>query len=256
MIVSKNGGFSGVGYIDGVQVLLTGGSFTKTYSPSFVSSTLIPALGVNKAQKKHQDGTIAYSGDASFDINQNALALFSNSRLFKRGHSFQVRLSDSNNGITVNNCFVDNVTLSGSAGGLLNCSISFQSTSDSTPWNLGNVPNLNNTNPPYGYWYSGAQDVRDWTLTFSQELVPMYGNKSGQEPHYMKVLTVDSSLEVSTYEQLRNHSQISVATKSFTVHGETIGEGYSFEGAGNQGVFTHVFGGFAVNGNSTSPILT
>jgi len=110
---------------------------------------------------------------------------------------------------------------------------------------------------PYGYWYSGNTDVKDWSFTFNQATTPVYINEDDDSPRYIKVGLIDCSLEVNTYEAVQTHKVINIATTSFTLTGDTSSEGFQFLGQTELGQYAHMFESSAnMDAGSSGIIIT
>lgn len=110
---------------------------------------------------------------------------------------------------------------------------------------------------PYGYWYSGNTDVKDWSFSFNQATTPVYINEDDDSPRYIKVGLIDCSLEVNTYEAVQTHKTINIATTSFTLTGDTAAEGFQFLGQTELGQYAHTFESAAnMDAGSSGIIIT
>jgi hypothetical protein len=110
---------------------------------------------------------------------------------------------------------------------------------------------------PYGYWYSGNTDVKDWSFSFNQATTPVYINEDDDSPRYIKVGLIDCSLEVNTYEAVQTHKVINIATTSFTLTGDTSSEGFQFLGQTELGQYAHMFESSAnMDAGSSGIIIT
>jgi hypothetical protein len=239
---TKRLGYGGSAEIDGVQVLVTSASFDTQYDLSYLEMLdITPTAGTSRARTKHADGTKGYSGSVSFDLTTTSLALFTTSKLLSRGYSFDVGIHDGESAEEMSDCYVTGLTLSGAAEGIVTASISFVAASAPTA-SLSVANTFIRDQEPLGYWYSGNTDVRDWTLSMNQDASPVYMNESGgTDARYIKYGLFDFSLEVTTYEAVVAHSSVSVATSTFTLTGDTTGEGFAFTGVTELGAYTHVF---------------
>jgi len=138
------------------------------------------------------------------------------------------------------NCKVTSLSLSGGAGGLITASIGVMS-ADVRAFSILVDNNFIRNQEPYGYWYSGAVDVRDWSFSMNQNVQPVYLNQNTVDPKYLKVGMFDFGLQVTTYEQVRNHAAIVVATSTFTITGNTTSDNHSFAGVTELGTYAHSF---------------
>jgi hypothetical protein len=176
----------------------------------------------------------------AFDVTANALDMFTTSRMFSRGYTFDVGIHDGEDAQKMADCLATSITLSGAAGGLITASIGFSGPTQAIP-SLLVANDFIRDEVPYGYWYSGNVDVKDWNLSMTQAVTPVYTNEDIRSPRYLKIGLFDFTLSVTTYEQIHLYNTISVATKSFTLKGNTNSEGYNFVGVTDLGTYTHTF---------------
>ena len=237
--ISKRLGFGGSAEVNGVQVLILSGSFDFATAISYLNMIDIPPSDVSRSRTKHADGTTNYSGSLNFDVSSSAMALFTTSALLARHFQFTVGIHDGVNQFEMTDCMLTSLTIAGAPGGVLNSSISFIATSGRQ---VGTVSNdyILVSDPPLGYWWSGGTDVRDWTFTMNQDAQPVYINQNTDDPQYLKAGLIDYSLQVTLYSDLAP-SSINIQTKNFSLTGNTVGEGYTFNGVTDLGMFSHTF---------------
>jgi len=260
---SKRLGYGGSGVIDGVQVLLSGGGFDEGVSPSFINAYDIAQVVDPRSRMLHADGVVAYSGSLAFDVTAATLDFLSIAKLLKRYYQFDVGINDGVDSYVMQGCHVASLSMQGAPGGLIASQVAVVAKAKEVAG-----PVLNNniidgvTHQPYGYWYSGNTDVRDWNFTMTQDVQPVYSNESSgslpQGPRYLKVGLVTYSLQVTTYDAVQAHTAISVATSSFTLQGVTAGEAYTFNGLTDLGMYSHTFetSASATVGSDDSNIIT
>jgi hypothetical protein len=237
---AKRLGYGGSAEIDGVQVLVTSATMSTGKTISYLEPYSIPPSAVSRSRVKHADGVAAYTADVSFDVTANSLALFTTAKLLSRRYSFSLGLDDGEDAELLENCYVSSLSLSGAAGGLITASMSVMAPRQrATSLIVANA--FIRDEEPYGYWYSGNTDVRDWTFSMNQNVQPVYINQNTEDPKYLKVGLFDFSLQVSTYEQVQTHSSVVVATKTFTITGDTTADGHSFAGVTELGTYNHNF---------------
>jgi len=254
-------GYGGSGVIDGVQVLMTSGNIDIEQSVSYLDFLNLPPPqgsqgAVTRSRVKHADGVVSFTGSISFDLTADLLNIFTTAKMFNRGYKYAVTVFTGEEGQYLANCYTTSLSISGSPGGLIAGSLSF--VSDTIPFRVYIGPSgeprgpghiiipasfIRDTDSPLGYWYSGNTDVRDWTLNLNQAVTPVYINDpSGtQFPRYLKVGLWDLSLEVVTYEAVREHAAISIVSDTFTITGNSAGQGFNFNGPADLGTFRHVF---------------
>src|ERR1035437_21073 len=88
-------GYGGSASIESTQLFITAGSFEKAVTPSYLNMINTPSGSLSKASRvQHASGTNAYSGSLSFDVHENAMNLFSTSKLLGRAYEFDVGIND------------------------------------------------------------------------------------------------------------------------------------------------------------------
>ncbi len=238
-------GYGGAGYINNIQVLITGGSVSTAYNISHLNAIDIIPTQASRSKMTHADGTSLTTVNMSFDLTDSSLSEVMS--LYERREVFDVEINDGNNSGTLDNCFANSITLSGSPGGLISGSI--QATSVEDPLYSSSVNNSfvreplttgGRTKEPLAYYFSGNTDVRSWTLTMNQEVSPVYLNKNEVNAGYLKVARWDFLLDIVTYTE-QTHNDIEVRTNSWTLKGDTTSSAYSFNGATDFGMFSHSF---------------
>lgn len=250
-------GVFGYAKISNIQVLLTSGNVVRDIGVTYTTPLYLPAIngiaGGNSVSKvAYSEGTIAVTGNIGFDVNEKAMKLFDVSKLFKRGYQFPLKIYDSERGYEISNCFITNLSVTGSSGGLVTASMSFIGGPRSGIKEIVDFRQIavadgswSRDDSPVGYWASGNEDVRDWTLTYTQVAEPVYLNGINDTDdrycRYIKVGGLTYTLDVTTFNQIYEYDNIVISTKNFTVVGNTKSEGYTFGGATEIGTFSHNF---------------
>ncbi len=251
---SRRLGYGGSAEIEGTQVLITGGTFDSVGTISYLNMQDIIPAEVSRSRVKHADGTEAFTGSISFDVTNALISsnLFSTTKLFKRRYLVSnVGINDGERQYEMQNCYVSTLTIAGAPGGLINASLAFAATRGKVVASVDNdyildAPYTVSTNQPMGYWWSGASStggpsiVRDWTFTFNQDVIPMYGNENTIFPRYLKVGLIFYSLQVNLYVESAPN-KVYISTKSFTLVGDTTSEVYTYNGPSDFGTFSHTF---------------
>jgi hypothetical protein len=194
---------------------------------------------------KHADGTIGYTGSLAFDLYDDTLDLFvTTGGLLERYFKFDIGINDGEQNWKMKDCKLTSLTISGSVDGLLNAQLSFVSLAKEVDESVANVF-IRDSAIPFGYWYSGTglgtDDIKDWSLTMNQDATLIYKNEDTIEPAYIKVGLVSYALVVTSYKELTAPSTVLIATKSFTLTGETAGNGYAYGGLTNLGTYSYTF---------------
>lgn len=254
-------GYSGFGVIDNTNVLATSGNLNVERNIPYINPLALPPVigyggGISVSKVQYAKGTKYSTGSISFDVNLPSCYLMNTVRLFKRGYKFSVRMFDGLKGYSLDSCYLNSASLSGSAGGLITASLSFTSICEIQQNN--NSATWIRDEQPLGYWASGNINVRDWSLNFSQNVEPVFCNGTGSEyAHYMKIGEIEMSLDITTYERIYRYSTIRISMSGgISIIGQTKSEGYNFNGAGDLGTFSHSFVS-SVNpgGNNTDTII-
>lgn len=240
---TKRLGYGGSGEVDGKQVLITSGSITKAVARPFATPLSIPANSVTRAQVLQALGTKVWTINLSFDVTLDNMTLFTSSRLLKRRYMFDIGYNDGEDAWRLIDCFYSSLSLAGSAGGLITCSISAMSASDIVSGGVDN--NFIRDSTLLGYWWSGNTLVRDWNFDVTQEVSPRYTNQgtgtSSMHPRYLRVGTWGMSLNVTTYDSVQEHDTIQIATRTFKLTGVTTNEEYRYGGQDDLGMYSHNF---------------
>lgn len=241
---AKRLGYGGSGELDGVQVLITSGSFDEAMTVSYLEPWDIPPSEVSRSRVKHADGTVAYSGSIGIDVSKNAIALFTTSRLLKRHFKFTVGIHDGENQFQMVDCKANTISIAGAPGGLINATVGVVAI---TRREVGAVKNeylldytMTPDDQPAAYWWSGNVDVRDWTFTYNQDVQPVYSNEDRMTPRYLRTGLISYSLQVTTYDEL-DYNNIQIITNAFTLTGSTTAKGYTFNGPTDLGMYSHSF---------------
>lgn len=245
MVQVKKLGWAGSAVIDGVPVLFTSASINNEVSPGFITMADINRDNVSRTKILYSDGTKGSSGSISFDMSSQSMTLFSLSRLLRRNYTFNVSFFDGEKGYSLNNCYVTNLSLSGSVGSLISGSLSFVSNEEKQSYSGGT--DIRNTQIPLGYWYSGSGSISiiDWSFSFTQDAQIVYLNQRNQSDKirgkYIKCGLLDYGLEITTYEQATTNNNIVIASSSFTITGITTSEEFSFNGQTDLGTYKYSF---------------
>ena len=233
-------GYGGSASVDGKQVLISSGGFSKDVSVSYLEPYDLAPTSSSRSRVKHADGVEAYGGDLSCDVTDRFLDVLTASKLLKRRYKFDIGIDDGEDAYMMEDCYVTSLTISGAAGGLVTASLSFISASEHSSSVLVSNSYIGD-DVPLGYWYSGNTDVREWSFSMNQDASPVYHNSNTMEPRYIKVGLVDYSLEVLALDGFQAHSVIDIKTRTFTLTGVTSSQNYSFGGVTEIGNYRHTF---------------
>jgi hypothetical protein len=253
----KRLGYGGSATVDGHQVLITSGSFSEATSISYLNMISTPPSSAMAGRVKHADGTREYTGSLAFDIYDDTMSLFvTPAGLLERYYSFDVGIHDGEQNWKMKGCKLTSLIISGAADGLLNAQLSFIAKAGEAIESVTNAF-IRDTAIPFGYWYSGtgtSDDIVNWSLTMNQEAQLIYKNENLVDPAYIKVGLVNYVLSVTSYKALTAPATINIATKSFTLTGETTGRGFAYGGLTNLGTYNYTFE-TSSNTNSNSLVI-
>jgi len=232
-------GYGGSAVVDGVQVLVTSGNFSRDRTISYMNMVNVPPNHESRTRVAFAYGTHVVNGSVGFDVTSSFMSKLATDEFLRRRHQFNVGLHDGIDGYVLENCYMTSLSISGAVGGLITLSLSFIS---AETWSSGSVAHdFIRDQVPFGYWQSGNTDVREWTLSVNQDVQPVYVNEDEVLPRYLKVGLWDASLEVTTLDQIREHDDIEISTKTFTIKGNTANSGYNYGGQTDLGTYTHRF---------------
>jgi hypothetical protein len=256
--VKKKLGYGGSATIGTHQVLITSGGFEKAVSIPYLNMINTPPDTTFAGRVKHADGTNGYTGSLSFDVYDDTLSLFETSNgLLERYYEFDIGINDGENDWKMEACKLTSMTISGSEGGLVNAQISFLAKKGMASGFTAN--NFIRDEVPIGYWYTGTGDandkVKDWSLAMTQEASIVYKNEDSMEPAYIKVGLVTYVLSITSFTQITTPSKIKIATKNFTLTGDTTGMGFAPGGLTGIGTYSYTFETSAQSGDPTSDAL-
>lgn len=256
--VIKLTGFSGHVIIDDIQVLSGSASLSLEANPSFITLADIQRNENPRGKVLYAPGTEITNGSVNFDVTENSLQLLQLDKLLKRNYFFTVKVFDGHAGRQLDNCYVTSLSVSGSVGGLISASLSFISKDDMIAYNGGSgvfidPGDTTTEDVPYGYWYSGSTSlqVRDWSLSYSQSVNPVYLNQIGdannKKPRYLKVGLQEYQLSLTTYDAPpETTDSIVIAANTFSILGKFTSSGYSFNGPTDLGTYSHSFSSAAI----------
>ena len=184
-------------------------------------------------------GTCNITGSVSFDMtNSNLNTLLQQSNLTRNTY-FWLGIHDGNKGYSVDHCVWTNFTISASAGGLVNCQISFNA--------------LNNRNADFGtyalpngdkfadtliaYWQSGANNhMESFSLSFTQQVTPVYLNNDFFMPTYLRCGSVGINATIESWFDWEDTSTIKIGDKKITFNNKCVNvKEFTHSGAGDVG---------------------
>jgi hypothetical protein len=252
--ITRRLGYGGSATIAGVQVLITSGQLDENLNPSYLEPLDLPpnyASG-NRSRIRHADGTLSYSGSVSFDVTEPFLAVLTTTTLLHRFYSFGMAINDGNTGFNLSGCNLTSLSLSGDPAGLITATVGGMSLTGISSGGGSNAYIFDDV--PLGYWWSGNTAVRNWSFSMSQDVTPVYSNQNIMTPRYLKVGLVSYTLDVTTYTTA-NLDTINIATKTFTLTGDTTGYGYIYGGQTDLGTYSHTFETAAVASAGSSGII-
>lgn len=258
-------GYAGSASIGGTQVLVTGGSLSDDRSPAYYNMISTPNTG-SVSRTFFSEGVAGLTGSVSFDLHSGAMGLLSVGTLFQRSYSFDVIL---NAGVVgdcwkLSGCKVQNLSVSGSEGGLISAQLSFISANERQ--SSAAPSTFLRDAEPLGYWDSGTggiDNVKEWTLTMNQSTALVYKNVSNgsdpEYPAYVKVGAVTYTLDVTLYEDespTDPNASIVISGSTFTLKGSTTGKRFSLGGVTGLGTYSYTFETSSQNGASNDLVIS
>ena len=259
--IVPSGGFA-------VQLLITSGSFDAAVSPSYNNMVDIDPVQVTRSKVLHATGTAEFSASLSFDVTKAAMGVLTKTTLLKRRYPFDLGINDGTDSFVLKDCYLTQLSLSGAPGGLISAQLSAmakekrisQAILNAYVLDANRVGATTPNQKPLGYWWSGGADIRDWTLTMTQSVTPMYLNEplvlTYAPPKYLKVGLIEYTLEVNLYaDPAGPNAVINIVTETFTLTGQTTANGYTFNGVNDLGMYSHSFMTSALN-SSDSVIIS
>jgi len=212
------------------QLLATSGALQgESSKPTFIGVDMPPppsdgTAGDNRSKFVYSEGTLVVTGSVSFDCTEEVLPIVA-ALCTGRGQRFTVGIAGGEVGRRLQRCYMTTLTLSGATNGLVTASLSFVSASDLevgagfTP--VKRDPSSSTYQEPLAYWYTGgptaSTDIKDWSLSVSQNATPVFGNVAGVSPLYIRIGVMDASLTVNTYLELQEIDEVSIATQTVTI---------------------------------------
>ena len=268
---TKRLGYGGSATIDGIQVIVNSGGISESITRPFSNMldipppTNVPDYHPTRSKVLHSEGTKVSTVSVAFDVTSTSIALLAAAKLLQRGYIFDVGIYDGEVGKTLSNCRMTSLSVSGAPAGLISCSLQATAPGEASPTidstSVGSVThNFIRDEEPYGYWFSGAVDIRDWSFSVSQDVQPLYTNYDSMWPKYLRVGLWGMTLDAVTYDRLREHDTVRIATRLMALTGTTRERGYSFTGVTDLGNYSHSFETGATmtygGGGSDSTIIT
>lgn len=253
-------GYGGSASIAGVQVFVTAGSFDEEFAPSYLNMIQTPPSTAMAGRVQHADGTAGYTGSLSFDVYNAMLgSIFTTSTLLGRFYKFDVGINDGVYDWQMADCKLTSLSISGTVGGLVTAQVSFLALLGKK---VGATPHVFLRDvEPLAYWYTGtgpSDNIKDWTLSMSQEAELVYKNENSTQPAYIKVGGVSYTLAVTSYENLfpaGTTTPITIGTSSFTLTGRPTVRGFAFGGITDIGSYSYTFETSSQTGRSNAVVI-
>ena len=255
-------GYGGYAAVDGVRFAMTSGGMENTVTASSMSMYGMGTSG-SRGRVLHSDGTVSHSGSLGFDLTVASLSKLK--QLMERGAKFSVTMCDGAFGMSMRDCLVSSISLSGSPSGLLSGSMSFVSDKPASKTTNSAVNNSRDvfTSDIIPYWWSGQTYARDWSFTFTQSVSPRYGNKNiynmvgdgilASSPLYIFVGEIEASMDFTTFVPLVTDT-VNIANSSFRITGRISSTGYQAAGQSDLGMYKYSITSASL-GRSDAPFL-
>ena len=247
-------GYGGGGWIDDDQVLITSGSFSVDWQRATYQPTTTPRSESSRTKVIYSKGTKALAGSLAFDLlDSQANASFLNG-LFTRGRGHDLTIHDGYRGrkltSALNKLYLSSVSVSSSPGSLVSVSVSA-----SARTYLGGLSQDTTITPEYQvmadplvYFDTGNDGVTDWSLSWNQELTPVYansygvsGNEDGSSPMYFRYGPIEFTYEITTVQEQYQHTDLYIGNAYVQLYGFTQSAAYNYGGQNEFGNYTHSF---------------
>jgi hypothetical protein len=255
-------GYRGRAVLNGTEVLVTSGSMENAVSTSYLSGYDMTGTQ-NKSRIFHASGVVTHTGNLSFDLTSEVCTTIKNILKNPRSTKFQVSMYGNDSGWVMTDCVANTISLNGSPNGLVTGSISYMSDSPAKLTVLGDTNNrdgFSETLVPY--WHTGANLVRDWSLSFSLNVIPKHCNgdeaKSyslfgikAHSPKYLYLGETQYDLNFSCFEKLTNTYNVKLgggqifSCSTYVVTGSAL----SIGGAGDINIFKYSASSHAIDDN-------
>lgn len=255
-------GYRGRAILNGTPVLVTSGSMENAVSTSYLSG--YDMVGTqNKSRIFHAAGVVTHTGSLSFDLTSEACFMIKNILSNPRDTKFQVSMYGNDSGWLMKDCVAQTISLNGSPSGLVTGSISYMSDSPANLTVLGETDARDDFSAMLvPYWHTGANLVRDWSLSFSLNVIPKHCNgdeaKSyglfgikAHSPKYLFLGETQYDLNFSCFQKITNGFSVKLgggqifSCNSYVVTGSALNIG----GAGDINIFKYSASSHALDDN-------
>jgi len=160
----------------------------------------------------HARGTAEVLFNMSGDVTaENGGVLLGLLAAASRGVPFTTAIQQGLPGDLLSDCYLESLSLSGSAHSIAKYSLSGKCTS--YPVSSSAIAQLQHPNPIPG-WATGAYLATSWDISVSVPLTPMWRNDQRALPAYYRAGSSQYSMSVTTVCALQEHSMVSIAVGS------------------------------------------
>lgn len=251
-------------YDNSAQIFITGGNINLQYNRPTENTYFAPRDSTNVSQILLGPGTANITGSINFDMNHKNLSYYINDKRIARNQYFHLVMNDGNKGYYVTHNVWNSISFNASVGGLVTCSISYNSLNsfkDSIRSLSANTQSKASSifdNTLVSYWEAGPDALIDsFAINFSQDVTPVYLNNDLFMPSYLRCGTfrlnanIETCIEWAGIEQVNNFStsattqnastfSINIGSQKITIINPFIDvQQYSHGGGGDLGKYSY-----------------
>jgi len=212
--IRQRTGYLKLASINGVNVLITDGTFTQQNTFQYTHFGITPVIGF-KQKTVHARGVTEVSFSLTGDLTQESASVFL--QLLdsaNRGTNFPVVIQQELPGIFLNSCLTEDITLTGAQNGIVTWSLSGKCLQLPTP--AGKLTQIDFQHP-IPAWASGAELVSTWSLSHKVALKATWRNNQRALPTYYRPGESEYSLSFTTLTELREHDRISIGVADILI---------------------------------------
>ena len=160
------------------------------------------------------DGTKLVDGSFTFDVDLDKAFLLLDFCLSRRKSTFEIdTATEQLQTLTQAGCYWNQLSLSCSAGGLVNGSLGLNANQSFVLEDLedpiGSFSDITSSDL-VPYWQTGNEDVFSWSINLTQMLTPTYLNTQSFFPTYFRVGPWELALEIETLRHPHKHKEVAI----------------------------------------------
>lgn len=232
---------SSFGNNDGIILPLLSANYSKSSNVPTFNTYDTPLNSSTRSTVRLSSGTNSYSGSLNFEMSRNLGEIMFQESFMKRRSFLDIMLCDGEAKIKVEGAVWSSLSISGSAGQIVNCNLSFNSCNafkeDIQVLDRSNAPDdfddLPDVEP---YWQYGAPGVESFSLSFSRGVSPVYLNEpTWKGPTYLKVGMLEVDFQITCWEKWFEHTSIALGNRKITFNSSAFVSQRSYDFSGLQG---------------------